>query len=501
MEYSLTALSVNSLSVPPDSVSPIQATGGDISDIEVDGVAYRVHTFRNIGNDNFVVSSLGDSNGQVEFLIVAGGGGGGAGRASSSWWAGGGGGGGGVVTGVANVTPQTYTITVGAGGASQVAGANHQTALGVDGGNSVAFGVTAIGGGAGASYIDGSILTGRSGGSGGGAGGGGGVGGTATPGQGNAGGSSIGGGTPAGGATGGGGGAGQVGGDAVTGSLTGASGHGGRGIASSITGSTVFYGGGGGGGGLNTGGYISSPGGGGQGGGGIGALSISGSPSAFSNGAPNTGGGGGGVGGASGIVNTGGSGGSGIVIIRYPYRNQTIRVQAPSYIYSRGAPVQMLYYRSDERSQWSAPVGFAANRVLPLGLTITPKRSNSLIVMTWMINGEANWNVLWEIYLDSQLVNTPGYRGSNSDPANPGRWSGYVSGIYDAAGDVNSTMENTFIQYSIVANTTTTMTFYPAVRSSGATAYTFSLNRTAGAVGQDSYENAISTGVIMEIAQ
>jgi hypothetical protein len=120
--------------------------------------------------------------------------------------------------------------------------------------------------------------------------------------------------------------------------------------------------------------------------------------------------------------------------------------------------------------------------------------------MQWMINGEVHYNTLWEIYLNGQLINTAGYQGTNNAPSSPGRWSGYVAGVYDRGGDVNSTMENTFVQYSIVLNTTATMTFYPAIRASGATAYTFSLNRTAGALGQDSYENAISTGVIMEIA-
>jgi hypothetical protein len=62
-------------------------------------------------------------------------------------------------------------------------------------------------------------------------------------------------------------------------------------------------------------------------------------------------------------------------------------------------------------------------------------------------------------------------------------------------------MENTFLQYSIVASTTQTLTFYPAIKSSSGTAYTFNLNRTNGAVGQDSYENAVSTGVIQEIVQ
>jgi hypothetical protein len=283
----------------------VEATGGTIIDTEIGGVAYRIHQFIATGNTTFTVTK----GGEVEYLIVAGGGGGGAGRASSSWWAGGGGGAGGLLTGTTTVTPQAYTITVGVGGNGQVAGTNHQTATGVNGGNSTAFGLTAVGGGAGGSYIDANV-NGRAGGSGGGAGGGGGTGGTGTAGQGNNGGSGIDGAAPGGGATGGGGGAGSIG---VT-AISGVSGNGGQGILSSIGGSNQFYAGGGGGGAPSSSGYVSTIGLGGLGGGAIGRVTVSGQGVS---GTPNTGGGGGGMGGSPDIVNQGGNGGSGIVIVRY----------------------------------------------------------------------------------------------------------------------------------------------------------------------------------------
>jgi hypothetical protein len=53
------------------------ATGGTVTDIVVDGVPYRVHTFTTSGD--LVVTQ----GGEVEYLIVAGGGGGGrSGRVS-----------------------------------------------------------------------------------------------------------------------------------------------------------------------------------------------------------------------------------------------------------------------------------------------------------------------------------------------------------------------------------------------------------------------------------
>lgn len=477
----MSSLLVNSLALPASNFEPIQATGGDLSDIDVDGVTYRVHTFRNVGTVNFVVSSVGNSDGQVEYLIVAGGGSGGG--AFNNFASGGGGGGGGVLAGNSAVTTTTYAVVVGGGGAA-VSG----NAPGNAGGNSSVFGQTAVGGGRGGCWQTGGTLTnaGTGGSGGGGANASGGAqGATGIPGQGNAGGDGL---TYTANINSGGGGGGGAD-SAGQNSTSIAGGNGGNGISSSITGVPLMYGSGGGGGHGNLGGSGGARAGGGGGG-------NSGATAAI----PNSGGGGGGGGNADGGNYSSSAGGDGIVIIRYPINPAAIQLQAPSYIASPGAPIQMLYYRSDERSQWSAPVGTAANQILPLGLTITPKRSNSLIVMQWMVNGEVHYDTVWQIYLNGQLINAPGFQGTNNSPANPGRWVGYAAGVYDTTGDVNSTMENTFVQYSIVPNTTSTLTFYPAIKSSSGTAYTFSLNRTAGALGQDSYENAISTGVIMEIA-
>jgi hypothetical protein len=495
---------------------PITATGGTISNVTVGSTTYRVHQFTATGAGNFVVTDPG-THGEIEYLIVAGGGGGGMDM-------GGGGGGGGVLAGKTVVQSQTYSIVVGAGGWGAPAGGTNRgdgvgpqpsahsfTIPATNGGNSSAFGFTAIGGGAGGSslYTSTPGASGNLGGSGGGTSGysndstiraGGGY----YPGQGSRGG--RGGGQYY---SGGGGGAGGPGTDST------ALANGGPGILSTILGNTLYWGGGGGGSGYTIAGGNGGIGGGGgaaigttTGGAGLnnGAAGGGGATSAQANtpggnGGANTGGGGGG-GAHYNINNKGGNGGSGIVIVRYPLTNTTISMSPLTRVVSPGAPLQMLYFRTDERSQWSAPVGnLVGNRVLPLGLTITPLRANSLIIMTWMINGEVHNDTNWIIYLGEQPVSIAPYQGYNNSPANPGRWVGYVSGIYDAAGDVSTTQENTFLQYSIIANTTQTLTFYPAIKSSSGAAYTFNLNRVAAGTGADGQENAVSTGVIQEIAQ
>ena len=227
----------------------------------------------------------------ISYLIVGGGGGGG--NAVYAVDNGGGGGAGGFLTGTSTLSlGSTYAVTVGAGGANTVKGSN-----------SVAVGVTAIGGGFGGTD---SVTAGGSGGSGGGGAGiGVTAGGSGTAGQGNNGG--------AGSSSYGGGGGGSS--AAGTGGPSGSTGGpGGNGNASSITGSSVTYAGGGGGGGGSAR-AAGGTGGGGQGGGGSGQLPTAGTA--------NLGGGGGGGTGNDASNSGGASGGSGVVIFSVPTTNYT----------------------------------------------------------------------------------------------------------------------------------------------------------------------------------
>jgi autotransporter-associated beta strand protein len=250
----------------------------------------------------------------IDYLVVGGGGAGGTGGSNNeNLWGAGGGGAGGVLTGSLSLGAQSYTVTVGAGGAAASHSVN-STANGGSGTKSVFGGFEAFGGGGGAGGNNSSSSgDGLAGGSGGGGGGDGlNLGGAGTTGQGFGGGTSR---TSAGNraAGGGGGGAsalGQIGGP-PNGHNSGVGGNGGAGLASSITGSSVTYGGGGGGGGRDTNGGATSAGGsGGAGGGGAGTGTGTGSATSGTDGL-------GGGGGGSGADGKGGDGGDGIVVVRY----------------------------------------------------------------------------------------------------------------------------------------------------------------------------------------
>jgi hypothetical protein len=316
-----------STTISPDGSSfkdkRVVATGGVITTYG----DWRIHRFNSSGT--FSITATQGTVVYTEHLLVGGGGGGGMDM-------GGGGGGGGVISGTTALGVGDYTITVGAGGTGAPAGSTngqpggHQfTISATAGGNTTAFGLTAYGGGYGASSYFGytpNYGQGGSGASGGGASGysdgNTGRGGSGTQGY-NGGGS--------GGQyySGGGGGAGGAGTSGT------ARADGGPGKYSNILGRPFYWGGGGGGAAYS----LSSGGVGGIGGGGGGALGTSnggqqaiehgrvgtyGLPNTWAqvpggDGGTNTGGGGGG-GSHYNANNKGGNGGAGIVIIRYKYR-------------------------------------------------------------------------------------------------------------------------------------------------------------------------------------
>lgn len=275
------------------------STGGTITT----SGGYRIHTFQYAQTGTAFVPS---GTGTVEYLVVAGGAGG-------SQQHSGGGGAGGMRTGILSVNSgQTYTITVGNGGALQpnVGGCSNHTTPAGNGGSSTFSTITSIGGGYPGCYNTFDAFAGPNGSGGGGKNGTPGLGGPGTAGQGYAGGSStynhVGG---------GGGGAGEVGTDGAYIANTNSNYRsGGNGLQSSISGTATYYAGGGGGGTHN----INAPMTGGLGGGGQGGSQSGGARQA---GAATDGLGGGGAGNGGCEPNHPGypptRGGHGVVIVRY----------------------------------------------------------------------------------------------------------------------------------------------------------------------------------------
>ena len=163
-----------------------------------------------------------------------------------------------------------------------------------------------------------------------------------------------------------------------------------------------------------------------------------------------------------------------------------------------GQVVQMFTIRTDVRTAYTSLTSGNGTTIGQLNLTITPKFSSSLIIMEWMINCEVHHDNVFLVHQDGNLITTSGYEGYNIGGGNQ-RWSGYMSGFYDA--NESSTMGNYFMLYSIPATNLNQRTYAPAIRSSSGSQYTLTLNKTISSQGEDVYENAVSTGMIMEIQQ
>lgn len=178
--------------------------------------------------------------------------------------------------------------------------------------------------------------------------------------------------------------------------------------------------------------------------------------------------------------------------------NWLIDIDSDSYLYRAGMVLQTVYVRTDSQATFSSATSGDGTTITPLEISITPKRSDSLLVFTWMLNGEIGENNVFLIHKDGSLITTSGYESYNNVVGNL-RYSGLVSTAYD--NDQSTTMSNYFIRYFIPSSSTTAATYAPAIRSAGPAAQTFYLNRSMASAGQNGVEIAVSSGMVQEIAQ
>ena len=174
-----------------------------------------------------------------------------------------------------------------------------------------------------------------------------------------------------------------------------------------------------------------------------------------------------------------------------------IGLESNSYLYHPGAILQTVYVRSDVQTTYASPNSGNGTTIAALNVTIVPKRADSLLLCTWMINGEIGENNVFLVHKNGALITTAGYEAYNATAGNQ-RWSGMMSAFYD--NDQSTTPSNWYLQYAVPAVDTASAVYAPAIRSANSTAQTFFLNRSVSAPA-DTVEVMVSTGMIQEIAQ
>ena len=178
--------------------------------------------------------------------------------------------------------------------------------------------------------------------------------------------------------------------------------------------------------------------------------------------------------------------------------NYNIEIDPSSLLFIPGAILQTKYVRTDKHVSISAPATGNGISLTDLALTITPKKANSLLLMTWMLNYEVYHDFNFLVHKNGALLTLVGYEGYNNLSGNVS-WSGVLTAYYDQ--DQDSTMSSGCLKFIAPAENLLSRNYTPAVRGSGIATQAFMLNRTLGATLVENREIAISTGVIMEIAQ
>ena len=172
-----------------------------------------------------------------------------------------------------------------------------------------------------------------------------------------------------------------------------------------------------------------------------------------------------------------------------------------------GSIIKTVYVRSDANTVYYAETSGSGTTVSALSISITPTSPTNRIICNWVICGEVgpSSDVVWLIHRNGSLITTAGEEGRNNRSVTDNRYYGFSPTPYDV--DFNSTLFTFSMQYSQIANTTSTITYSPAIRSSWGTQCYFQLNATLGAPSPsiipatDNYENSVSTCVLYEVVE
>ena len=131
-----------------------------------------------------------------------------------------------------------------------------------------------------------------------------------------------------------------------------------------------------------------------------------------------------------------------------PVNNNIITIPSGHTLYAPGMIAQVQYVRSDSRTTYNSAASGDGTTITALNLNISPKFANSLLLMQWMINYEANHDNTFVIHRNGTLITSPvGYTGYNSEAGNV-NFSGIATSAYDQ--NVDSTPQNIFIQVKLI---------------------------------------------------
>lgn len=144
------------------------------------------------------------------------------------------------------------------------------------------------------------------------------------------------------------------------------------------------------------------------------------------------------------------------------------------------------------QATYTTPTTGNGVEITPLNITVTPKKAGNMVILEWVIHGEAyNDNVF--------LVTRNGTLLPGATDASNNIWAGIATPDYE--GDQNSTPMTKTIKIADMNSLSTPSTYALLIRGSAGTAYAFTLNQAIGSVGQAAYETGLSSVTATEVYQ
>ena len=162
-----------------------------------------------------------------------------------------------------------------------------------------------------------------------------------------------------------------------------------------------------------------------------------------------------------------------------------------------GSIIQTVLLRTDTQTSYTSVLNATGTPISALNISITPKESSSLLIISFHIMYEIQDDTIFRILKNNAVITTSGYESYN-----PQISQSIFNGLQAAAQDTNDTTtpsHQKLMMYDSAAGGARTYT--PSIGSSNTATRTFYLNRCASSPGTNGNEIGVSFARIMEVAQ
>ena len=180
--------------------------------------------------------------------------------------------------------------------------------------------------------------------------------------------------------------------------------------------------------------------------------------------------------------------------------NNQILVTNGHTLINPGSVIQCQVKRYDTATSYTTGTGVNGVEMTDLRVSITPKRSNSLIICQFQVHGEgaSSHNYIFRVFKNG-AVPSGTYAGYNT-AAGDNQWSGIAMALpYES--DYSTTPFTQNFMYYDYPGVTSAITYAPGIKESGGVSYVWYLNRTVSSTGTTNQENGVSLSIAWEIAQ